>query len=258
MKFEEVINKYADRLTKSDLDILNFILKDKEYAASLKTKELAKKTFTSPSGLTRLAKRLHFSGFSEMKYFLENDTKIKEEAKYNSVIQLSADLKDTIKLFLQIDMVPIMKKISQAHFIYVYGTDWGEQIAAQLLTRNFLATQLNMIFIPSITELKWQVKTITPKDLLILISYSGENLELKELIKMIKVIKSPSISITPITHNFLSTKTDYNIYYQITDLKLGGDYSLEYNHFSPLYVVIDLLFRYYLDYHKKENQKNSF
>ena len=146
MKFEEVINKYADRLTKSDLDILNFILKDKEYAASLKTKELAKKTFTSPSGLTRLAKRLHFSGF-----------------------QLSADLKDTIKLFLQIDMVPIMKKISQAHFIYVYGTDWGEQIAAQLLTRNFLATQLNMIFIPSITELKWQVKTITPKDLLILI-----------------------------------------------------------------------------------------
>lgn len=252
MLFEEVINKYADRLTKSDLDILNFILKDKEYAISLKTKDLAKKAYTSPSGLTRLAKRLHFSGFSEMKYFLENDVKKNEEIKNNNVISLSADLKDTIKILAQIDMKPIIKRISQANYIFVYGTDWGEQFAAQLLVRNFLAAQLNMIFIPSITELKWRVKTITQKDLLILISYSGENVELKELIKIINLIKAPSVSITPISHNFLSTKTDYNIYYQITDLKLGGDHSLEYNHFSPLYVVVDLLFRYYLDY--QENQ----
>lgn len=252
MLFEEVINKYADRLTKSDLDILNFILKDKEYAISLKTKDLAKKAYTSPSGLTRLAKRLHFSGFSEMKYFLENDVKKNEEIKNNNVISLSADLKDTLKLLVQIDMKPIIKKISQANCIFVYGTDWGEQFAAQLLVRNFLAAQLNMIFIPSITELKWRVRSITQNDLLILISYSGENVELKELVKMINLSKAPSVSITPISHNFLSAKTDYNIYYQITDLKLGGDYSLEYNHFSPLYVVVDLLFRYYLDY--QENQ----
>ncbi|RHW51196.1 hypothetical protein DS831_04000 [Bombilactobacillus bombi] len=247
MTIEEVINRYEDNLTKTDKEILKFIISNKKDATSLKITELAKKTFSSPSSLTRLAKRLNFSGFSELKYFLENTTDNKTYTALDSITKLKNDIEDTIKLILQIDMKPIITTMVKANNIFVYGTDWGEQVAAQLLVRNFLAITKKIIFIPSITELKWCTKHISKNDLLILISYSGEDNELKDVIRMVNLSKTPSISITPISHNYLSTKTNYNIYYQVTDLKLYNDNSLEFNYFSPLYVSIDMLFRFYLE-----------
>lgn len=257
MQFEEIINKYSSNLTPNDIQILNFIIKNKTYAASLKSKELAKKTYTSPSGLIRLAKRLNFSGFSEMKYFLENETKNTKSSSNKSSEQLQKDIYQTIKSIEQIDLEPLFKKIYSSQHIYIYGTDWGEKIAAQLLVRNFLAQKQNIVFIPSITELKWEVQNLTDNDLVIIISYSGENQELKNLLRVINLKHAYSVSITPISNNFLSSETSLSIYYYMTNLNLRNDNSLEFNYFSPLYLTTDLLFRKFIDSKYVQNSLSS-
>lgn len=247
MHFEEIINKYSASLTPNDIEILNFIIADKQYAASLTSQELAKKAYTSPSGLIRLAKRLHFSGFSEMKFFLENEINNIPKFSQSSSSQLEEDVIQTVKSIKQVNLDLLFEKIHSSQYIYIYGTDWGEKIAAQLLVRNFLAQKQNMIFIPSITELKWKVQTLTEKDLVIIISYSGEDDELKNIINLINLKHAFSVSITPISRNSLSSETLFSIYYHITNLNLRNDSSLEFNHFSPLYLTVDLLFREFID-----------
>ncbi|MDF7637996.1 MurR/RpiR family transcriptional regulator [Lactobacillus sp. ESL0791] len=247
MKIEELINQYADDLTTTDTQILDFMLNNKKLVRSLTITELAKKTYTSPSSLTRLAKRLHFSGFSEMKFCFENEKPQEKVLSTNTYQMLTQDINATIKSLEQKNWQPILSKIHDAQNIYVYGTDWGEKIAAQLLVRNFFAQRQNMIFIPSITELKWKVQTITKQDLVFLISYSGKNAELKGIIQLLQLSKAFSVSITPISQNWLSSATDYNIYYYIRNLNLNRDNTLEFNHFSPLYLTIDLLFRKFID-----------
>ncbi|MFD1319053.1 MurR/RpiR family transcriptional regulator [Loigolactobacillus zhaoyuanensis] len=247
MRFEEVINTNIERLTQTDISILHFIIENKQKCIALKASELAELTYSSTAGLTRLSKRLGFSGFSELRFFLAQELSETKHAKQNYSKLLTNDIQQTLKLIAQTDLYPIAQSISSAHRIYVFGTDWGEQRAAETLARNFLGCNQPFSIIPSITELNWTVQFMTENDLLILISFSGEDVELNHISNQLKLKSIPTLSITPLTKNSLSTKTTYNLYYQTTKIELSDNPNLEYNYFAALELTVDALFRYYVD-----------
>lgn len=247
MRFEEVINTNTKQLTQTDRSILHFIIENKQKCSSIKASKLAELTYTSTAGLTRLSKRLGFSGFSELRFFLAQELADTQHAKQDYSKLLANDIQQTLKLIAQTDLYPIVKTISTAQRIYVYGTDWGEQRAAETLARNFLGCNLPFNIIPSITELNWTIQFLNINDLLILISFSGENVELNHISNQLKLKNIPTLSITPLSRNSLSTKTTYNLYYQTTEVELSNNPNLEYNYFAALELTVDALFRYYVD-----------
>lgn len=247
MKFEEIINIHSGKINNSEFNILTYIVNNKDDVIGMKSHDLANITFSSTAGLTRLAKKLGFSGFSELRFFLSQEVKTTKQKKHNYNHLLLDDVNQTLKTLTQADLNPIFLKIRSAKTIYVFGTDWGEKRAAELLSRNFLAFDLDFIIIPSITELNWKLSSITSNDLLILISYSGLNIELNKILHQMKLQEVQTLSITPLTHNPLSAKSTYNLYYQSTKLDILSGDNLEFNYYSTLDLTIDLFFRLYLE-----------
>ncbi|MGQ2376031.1 MurR/RpiR family transcriptional regulator [Companilactobacillus zhachilii] len=251
MRIEELINQYSDQLSDNDYELLSVILKNKKILSSLSSKEISDIVYTSPAGLTRLAKKLHFNGFSEFKYFLKNDADDSGPLETNHLDTLINDMNDTIKLLSQTNMKPITKYIHDAKHIYLYGTGWGERRAADLMARDFLAYNILFYIIPSFTELQWVLNDISEDDVLFVISFSGENIQLNDSLKRLKLKNVPYISITPLSKNTLSSRATYNLYYSTTNLEISSTPDTEYNYFSSLELVADALFRSYMDTYSK-------
>lgn len=251
MRIEELINKYSDQLSDNDYQLLSVILKNKNILSNLSSKEISDIVYSSPAGLTRLAKKLHFNGFSEFKYFLKNDIGDPNSIGKNHLNTLIADMNDTIKLLSQTNLNPITSYIHNSKRIYLYGTGWGERRAADLMSRNFLAYNILIYIIPSFTELQWVLDDITEDDILFVISFSGENKQLNNSLKKLKLKNAPYISITPLSKNTLSSRATYNLYYSTTQLDISNIPNTEYNYFSSLELVADALFRAYMDTYSK-------
>lgn len=248
MKIEEIININSNKLNNSELNVLTYIINNKNDVIDMKASSLSKITFSSTAGLTRLSKKLGFSGFSELRFFLSQEIKAaKTHTQQNYNTLLLDDVNQTLKLLTQTDLNPIFSKINSAKNIYVFGTDWGEKRAAELLSRDFLVYNLPFVTIPSITELNWKLSSMGSDDLLVLISYSGLNIELNKILYQMKLQKVSTLSITPLTHNPLSAKSTYNLYYQTTKLDIIAGNNLEFNYYSTLDLTIDLFFRLYLE-----------
>lgn len=247
MRLEELINRHKN-FSDTDFLLLEYIMSAKTKVTEMKTSDLAEATFTSPASVTRLAKKLGFSGFNEFKFFLKNDLKEQSATKKASWELLKNDIEQTLNIITDTNLQPFSDLIQNAHKVFVFGTDWGERNAAEFLIRNFLAVGIHMIQIPSVTELRWIAENAHPADLIIIISFSGENKDVTEISQILRLRKTSVISVTPLTKNYLSNLTPYNLYYQTTDLpELGIDPHAEYNFFTPLHILLDALFRNYYD-----------
>lgn len=250
MRFEDLINKKASRLSENDTQLLSYLITHRDSVMDMTSREISNAAFTSPATLTRVSQKLGFNGFSELRYFLKHEGDGEAPAETGYMTSLVNDMTDTISLLEQTNLTPLVKAIHNAKRVYLYGTDWGEKRACELLARNFLACRLHMYTVPSITEFKWALNDVGPEDLIIVIFFSGENDELIKSLLKLELHKTPFISITPLSKNSLSSRATFNLYYVSTQLRISAVEDTEYNYFSTLEYVSDALFRYFLDIYK--------
>lgn len=257
MSIELRINQYYSALNDNDLSALKYIMANTENVIHMSVEEIATNCHSSKSSLIRLTQKLAFAGFSEFKYYLRHEQKESHTVYESNLNLLHQDIDETIKLISQTDLTPALKGIHSAKRIFGYGTDWGEKNAINSLARNFMSTGTYMITIPSITEFNWMMDSFTEDDLIILISYSGTNGDLEQNIAVLKLRNIPFISITPLVKNTLSQMATYSFYYHVTPLDFDGDDKKEYNFFITLNIVVDAIFRAYIDYYPFYQQEKS-
>ena len=239
-----------DHYSKLEKNIIDFILNNQESVVKMDIKELAKKTYSSTASISRLCQKLGFSGFKEFKFYLKNRTKSHHELSEpkSSWINLNQEIIETLDYLDEIDISKILKAFECQRNIFVYGTGWGEKNAAQLLSRNFLSINKYIINIPSITELKWLLSSFSNEDFLIIISFSGENQELISNLKYHLHQNFQLLSITRNQPNDLLNLSNYNLTYPASLIQNQfNTENNEYNFYVPLSIIIDKIFRTYLD-----------
>ncbi|MFC6465141.1 MurR/RpiR family transcriptional regulator [Marinilactibacillus sp. GCM10026970] len=247
MRLEERINTYYSQLSKTDFIISNYIISNKSNIIKMSVEEISSAVFVSAASVVRFAKKLGFSGFSELKYFLKEELDEHEKHDETSTFLLTKDIEETTNLVTQTNLQPICQSIKQASRVFSYGTDWGERVSSEYLVRNFMMADLFIQPVPSLTEMNWLIDKMTPNDLVIIFSYSGERAPVRSVMSQLKVRGIPVISITPLSNNFLSTEATYRLYYKSTQLKQDPNNLKEYNFFTTLNLLAEYLFRYYYD-----------
>ena len=242
------MNEHQTKLTKNDIDILSYLINQVETIKDMPINEIALLTHVSQSTLVRLAQKLEYSGFTEFRFHLKSSSPNQQKniQEYPNTQLLELDIQNTLSLLKKIDLSSITRAIHDCQRIFIYGTGWGEKNAASDLTRNFLSSGIFLTKFPSLTELKWNRHLISDNDLIIIISFSGENDELIDIISELKMRQVNICSITPLHQNRLSQLAHYSLYYHFTDLSIKHG-SNDYNLFVTLYMVTDALFRRYLD-----------
>lgn len=245
MQLEALINKHYEELNENERAILSFVLKNRTTAQTLSIVKMAEACHTSKSSILRLTQKLGFSGFSEFKYFLKKEAIVHRPAEDVFALQ-KKDIEMTQKLLNQVDLRTIVQKIYKAKRVFGFGTGWGQQNAVKELRRNLMGCGKHMLTIPAKTELELNMPLMTPEDLLIFISLSGDVTELRSHLQTLNMRGIPILSITSFCNNHLATKADYNLYYHATPLKQTE--GSEILSFITLNIVGDALFREYVSY----------
>lgn len=247
MRLEERVNKFSS-YSNVEYNLIRYIFAHKREVASMQTTDLAQASYTSPASVVRLAKKLGFSGFNELKFFLKQEVELQASVKSESWDLLLKDVQQTIAMTSEATLLHLNSLIEHARRIFIFGTNWGEHNASELLIRNFLTVGVYMIAIPSLTELRWISEDITAEDLLIVVSFSGAHTEVMQLTRLIQLKGTEIISITPLSDNSLARLTSHNLYYHVSELVACSENpDAEYNMFTTLHIVMDALFRNYYD-----------
>ena len=151
------------------------------------------------------------------------------------------------------DCREICKNIDKAKCLYIYGIGMVQSSIRKEIKRTFLSGNKVFYDVGNYTEARNVTRMVKEDDLCILISVSGENEDLLEIAKELKLKNVTILSITRLKENSLARISDLNLY--ITTAIIDDFPSkTKYESVTAYFILIEILFMKYMEY--KEQQKN--
>ena len=213
-----------DIFSPSEKAIIHYMFEKFDLIRDKTTKQIAKETFTHPSTLIRIAKKLGFNGWVELKehflhemeylnrHFTDVDANFpfhEHDNLLNIANKLSAlhqnTIKDTLSLFEYEDLQRATNLLYKAEEIKIFGINNN-----LILCHNFKA-QMNRIgkrvSICSVDS-EFEAASSDSRTVAILISYSGESLVSQNILPLLQKRRTSIIALTSIGDNTLSKQAD--------------------------------------------------
>lgn len=254
MNLAELVNSNYSKLNENDLHIVKYILNNKTICSKMGINELADKCNVSKSSVLRLTQKLGLSGYSEFKVFLkwEEQSKLdRKEDEMDYIESLSKSVCDTIKNNNEDKIRDICKVIHEAERIVIYGTGRAQQICLEELKRLFLFTHKYFIAVGGAYEFEALADSLTNKDAVIILSYSGNTNNLDTYVRKLNISGIKVISITKLENNKLASLTPYNLYgTSISRYLNSGE---KHNCTVFFYIIAEILFYNYEKYIREIN-----
>lgn len=251
MRLEELVNRNYDQLNENDLYIWNYIATHRKECEMLSIDDLASKCHVSRTTILRFSKRLGLKGYVELKVYLRMDNQLYQN-KQTGVELVYKTYIDYIKEMKEKDFTHILKLIEHAQNAYVYGTGSIQDNVALELKRSFLEVGKLFFYIQSKDETDAFINVIHSSDVIVMISYSGENEQLLDFAKKLKVKSVPIISITATKNNTLAHIADESLYVEVPSIfnPLGPRHEGLVNYF----LLIDFILMKYIAYQERQER----
>lgn len=249
MRLEELINKNYNHLNDNDLYIWQYISAHRKECEKLSIDDLASRCHVSRTTIMRFAQRLGLKGYTELKVYLriDNQKYQQKQTGLDLVYHTYRKYMDTIK---EKDLTRVIELIAQSENAYVYGTGSIQNNVASEIKRSFLEVGKLFFAIRSMNETYAFESMMTSHDVIIMISYSGENKELLEFAKKLKTKSVPIIAITATKDNTLSHIATESFYVDVPNIlnAIGPRHEGLVNYF----ILIDFILVKYIDYHERK------
>ena len=217
MRLEELINKNYNRLNENDLYIWQYISAHRKECEKLSIDDLANHCHVSRTTILRFSQRLGLKGYTELKVYLriDNQTYQHKQTGLELVYQTYHNFMDKIK---EKDITHVIEIIDQAENAYVYGSGSIQNNVAAEIKRSFLEVGKLFFTIRSMNETYAFEEMMTSRDMIIMVSYSGENKQIIEFAKKLKAKSVPIIAITATQDNTLSHIANESFYVEVPNL----------------------------------------
>lgn len=224
IRLREIYHSLGD----SERIVAEYLLAEPEAVLDLNIRELAARLYVSPSTIVRFCKHLGFSGYREFRQAVIYELAMYDKSRRQENSDISRD--DTIEriaekitnkniLSLQetgnlIDM-GILKKcvelLLSAHNVLLFGIGASQCVAKDAYLK-FL--RLNK---PCFSHEDWHAqllmaKNATKKDVGIIISYSGETVEMVECMRELIKNQTPTIAVTRFAPSTIASNVTYILY----------------------------------------------
>lgn len=210
----------------SEKAIIDFILDKKTAIKDMTTKDIANATYTSPSTLIRIAHKMNFNGWNELKEaylkeedylqshfcnvdanypFQNNDTIMSISSKIATLKKESID--DTLSLITHDDLQKAIQIIRKASSVQLFAVSNNLYIS-QEFKHNMNRIRKRVDICSTQGELVYTACTCDPKSCALVISYSGETPILKRTVLALKAQNIPVIAVTNIGDNTVARLSD--------------------------------------------------
>ena len=252
MDLQDVVNANQHRFSGTEREILAFMLDNEEFVAEATISSLAHKTYTSTSSIIRLTKKLNFSGFAELKYFIKSSLTRSEPYNPRFIESGKEDILRTYDYLEHMELSKLIEKMHDARTIYCFGTGYAQRNAVQEFAKSMQVCGKFCHVIPARNEFESTMTSMTTNDLVILVSFSGQTENMREHVKMLDLRKIPMVAVTALGVNYMSSHAEYSLHYQSTPTQITGQRG-PYNSFVALSVLLDYLVRRYIDHIETRN-----
>ncbi len=253
MRIDDLINKNFDILSDNDLSIAKNVIASQDAMDYLTLQEFAESNYTSKSSVIRFAQKLGFKGFTELKSYIKWQDREEEYDNTQSMKEmLLGDIAATLEYLSTTDFSHIYECIDDSENIYIIYTGLAQENMAEELRRFFLLLNKPIQIIPPLAdsnEFKKITDTLEAKDVVFIISLSGESQKLKSTVDTLKMYKCKLVSITTRDANELAGRSDYNLYAYTSRSPLPKDWWIQTT--STFFIVLEAFVFGYIDYVKQ-------
>lgn len=222
------LREARDSISATERSIADYLLESPESAMNLSVHQLAEKTFSSPSTIIRMCHRIGFDGYKEFRRAVTYEMALRKQSQEEEQKEIARSdsiediiekitykniisLEDTKNLLDPDTLSKCVRLIRDCRNVLLFGMG-ASLIAARDAYLKFL--RLNK---PCVINDDWhsqllQARNAAPRDLGLVISYSGETTEVQECMKALRDNGTPIIAITRYGTSPVASLADHNIY----------------------------------------------
>jgi RpiR family glv operon transcriptional regulator len=255
MNITDGSEQFFDKLNETDVQILNYIRDNKQACCSSTIERLAAKCKVSRTTILRFAQKLGFTGFSEMKVRLKWECEKVHRLPEDALEIVCDDYHKLITDMKEKNCDDICRTLHTANRVFVYGTGAIQTNVARELQRSFLSARLFVHLIEgTIHETELVSDTIGDRDVVIVISLTGETEYSMEFARALKLRNVKIISLTKLQNNPLARLSDYSLY--VNTASVNSIYSQGYETTAHFFRVVEILMLKYLSFLQTNNLSN--
>ncbi|MRY42960.1 MurR/RpiR family transcriptional regulator [Clostridium beijerinckii] len=221
MKFKERVLIYEDKLKDTDDQIVDYINNYREEFLSQSIQKTAEILFTVPNTIVRFSKKLGYTGFSDLKFSLKNEKNSISSNEGNEKFSILKNINKTIEL-MDISIINrVAKKICESKNIYCIGL--GDSIYfCEMLTKNLRCVGKKSDFFQHRHDMIYNMEKCDNKDIVIVISVSGETKQLIEAVNIAKERGAYIIALTHLSVNSISELAHANLHYWAPKISINS------------------------------------
>lgn len=222
------LRESRDSVSATERSVAEYLLEKPEEAMELSIHQLAERTFSSPSTVIRLCHRIGFEGYKELRRAVTYELALRKKSAEGErgEIDRSDDMEEIIEKVTYKNIVSLedtrnlldadalrhcVDLIRGCRTVLLFGMG-ASLIAAQDAYLKFLRLNKSCVINTDWHSQLLQARNAGKEDLGIVISYSGETLEVIECMKAMKDNGAPVIAITRYGASPVAELADYNIY----------------------------------------------
>lgn len=247
MTLEELVNKNLTKLNPTDLIVWRYIYAHKKECCYISIYDIATACNVSRTTVLRFAKKLSLDGFSDLKMMLKMELGQVREKPSMDIAQATINLCQKVgDEIAKQDFTKVNKLLYNAKRVFIYSSGFVQRNVANEIIRLFINCNILVYEIRGSDEFKTALKKVTPEDLFIIISLSGESTKVVEFGRMLRSYRIPIISMTRLKSNTLSSISTENIY--VTPIELPANLDIKYESLLGFFLAVEIWFVSYSQY----------
>ncbi|MFI3141485.1 MAG: MurR/RpiR family transcriptional regulator [Clostridia bacterium] len=212
MDFEKRVYEKEFKLNDTDDSIIEYIRENRENISKVSIQKIATDLFISPNAIMRLARKIGYSGFSELKYALQSenspsDYKTVASRIFDKIPQNVARTLDVSDEAVSSDMVKLMDNANRILFVGV-----GDSVYfCEMFGRYLRCLDKKVEYFHQIHDSEYIAQQYTEGDLIVVISASGKTERLVTLARKAQKRGVKTVCMTHYGANPLSKVCDMQV-----------------------------------------------
>lgn len=266
--------KKQEDFSSSEKEVANYILEHPKEIINMSIREIAKKTYSSPTTILRLCRKVGMKGFQEFRIAfntemsseifnseVNEDIPFYDEDSLNSIANNIATInirgiQDTLSNFDFDIMNEIIKLFKKGAYIDIYG-DGSSLLSASEFRLKMLRLGINVHIEENFSNQCYQAVNSNIHHVAILISHSGESLNVTKILKILKKKSTKCIAITSDKNSTIAKQADFVIQNgSYENLYLTKKLEMYSSH-TAVHFILDCLYSFYYINNYAENLKKS-
>ena len=233
------------KLNANEREIFDYVVKNMNQVKRMSIQKFAAAQFVSTTSIFRFAQKLGFKGYADFINSLLVTTHSKSDVAIPEVIvggnYSEAYLKNAIEAVRVMSPTvaeAVIKRLGQNPQVYILCDDNTHGIG-QYCEKLLIGLGFRAYFPEAAYQRQTLVDHITSRDMIIALSYSGEDAQLVDFIERVYLKERPFLlSVTRADNNILESLSDANFYVFAEEIRMHG---MDLTSSVPMLMILELL-----------------